>query len=59
MNKEFFNKLKNADKKPDLVFIITDQERATQNFPDNWESENLKTLTTDQHKKLFWQVLKK
>lgn len=45
MNKDFFNNLKNANKKPDLVFIITDQERATQNFPDNWERENLKTLT--------------
>lgn len=37
-------KLKKLNK-PDLLFIITDQERATQNFPDNWESENLKTLT--------------
>lgn len=45
MNKEFFNKLKNTNKMPDLVFIITDQERATQNFPDNWERDNLKTLT--------------
>ena len=36
------NKIKN---KPDLLFIITDQERATQNFPANWERENLKTLT--------------
>jgi len=31
--------------KPDFIFIITDQERATQHFPDNWESDNLKTLT--------------
>ena len=46
MNKKaFFDNLKNQDKKPDLIFIITDQERATQNFPDNWERENLKTLS--------------
>jgi len=45
MNKEFLNKLKKSEIKPDLIFIITDQERATQNFPDDWESENLKTLT--------------
>ncbi|MEP0266217.1 sulfatase-like hydrolase/transferase [Dokdonia sp.] len=30
---------------PDLILIITDQERATQNFPPDWESENLKTMT--------------
>jgi arylsulfatase A-like enzyme len=30
---------------PDLILIITDQERATQNFPPHWESENLKTMT--------------
>ncbi len=30
---------------PDLVIIITDQERATQHFPKNWESENLTTMT--------------
>ncbi|WP_299767197.1 sulfatase-like hydrolase/transferase [uncultured Dokdonia sp.] len=30
---------------PDLVIIITDQERATQHFPPNWESEHLKTMT--------------
>ena len=40
--KETISKLK---QKPDIVFIITDQERATQNFPDNWEKENLPTLT--------------
>jgi len=33
------------DKQPDFIFIITDQERATQHFPDNWEADNLKTLT--------------
>ena len=31
--------------KPDFIFIITDQERATQHFPPNWEKNNLKTLT--------------
>ena len=30
---------------PDIIFIITDQERATQHFPVNWERENLPTLT--------------
>jgi hypothetical protein len=30
---------------PDLFFIITDQERATQYFPENWEENNLRTLT--------------
>jgi arylsulfatase A-like enzyme len=32
-------------KQPDLIIIITDQERATQHFPKNWESDNLKTMT--------------
>jgi len=31
--------------KPDIVIIITDQERATQYFPEGWERENLPTLT--------------
>ena len=43
--KEFLEKLTSQNNKPDLIFIITDQERATQNFPDNWERDNLKTLT--------------
>jgi len=30
---------------PDLILIITDQERATQHFPENWEKENLKAMT--------------
>src|SRR5690606_21487423 len=30
---------------PDIIMIITDQERATQHFPDNWEKDHLKTLT--------------
>ena len=40
--KETISSLKH---KPDVLFIITDQERATQHFPDNWEQENLPTLT--------------
>ena len=40
------NKLKELpNDQPDFIFIITDQERATQHFPFNWESEKLKTLT--------------
>ncbi|WP_046757099.1 sulfatase-like hydrolase/transferase [Kordia jejudonensis] len=31
--------------KPDMILIITDQERATRNFPAGWEAENLKTMT--------------
>jgi len=31
--------------KPDIIMIITDQERATQHFPENWEQDHLKTLT--------------
>src|SRR4051794_31502711 len=30
---------------PNLVLIITDQERATQHFPPGWEEENLLNLT--------------
>ena len=30
---------------PDLIFIITDQERATMHFPAGWEASNLPTLT--------------
>lgn len=29
---------------PDIILIITDQERATQHFPGNWEKDHLKTL---------------
>ncbi|WP_341903964.1 sulfatase-like hydrolase/transferase [Fluviicola taffensis] len=31
--------------KPDIILIITDQERATQHFPIGWEQEHLKSLT--------------
>lgn len=30
---------------PNLLLIITDQERATRHFPPNWEKENLPTMT--------------
>lgn len=30
---------------PDIIIIITDQERATQHFPQNWEKDNLHSLT--------------
>lgn len=38
-------KIQELPSQPDIIFIITDQERATQHFPDNWEKENLPTLT--------------
>lgn len=41
----FSERLANFSSQPDIVMIITDQERATQHFPKNWEKENLKTLT--------------
>ena len=31
--------------KPDIIIIITDQQRATQHFPVGWEQENLHSLT--------------
>lgn len=31
--------------RPNLVLIMTDQERATQHFPPGWERENLRNLT--------------
>lgn len=41
----FSERLTNFSGKPDIIMIITDQERATQHFPENWEQDNLKTLT--------------
>ena len=32
-------------KHPNLLVIITDQERRVQHFPDNWEKENLPNMT--------------
>ncbi|KAB8155954.1 sulfatase-like hydrolase/transferase [Kordia sp. TARA_039_SRF] len=37
--------ISNLPEQPDIILIITDQERATQNFPENWETDNLKTMT--------------
>lgn len=37
--------MKKINSSPDVIFIITDQERATQHFPKGWEQENLPTLT--------------
>jgi len=42
---DFSERLACFSGKPDIVMIITDQERATQHFPENWERDNLKTLT--------------
>jgi choline-sulfatase len=42
---KFEDRLSELPNQPDLIFIITDQERATQHFPDNWEADNLKTMT--------------
>lgn len=41
----FLKRRAQLPEQPDLVIIITDQERATQHFPKNWESDNLKTMT--------------
>lgn len=41
----FSDRLANLSEQPDIIMIITDQERATQHFPENWEKENLKSLT--------------
>ncbi|HEX3045832.1 MAG TPA: sulfatase-like hydrolase/transferase, partial [Bacillota bacterium] len=30
---------------PNLLFIMTDQERYTQHFPEDWEKNNLPNLT--------------
>lgn len=41
----FKQKLKELGQQPDLILIITDEQRATQHFPPEWEQKNLKTLT--------------
>jgi choline-sulfatase len=38
-------KLEELCERPDLILIITDEQRATQHFPPNWEEEHLPTLT--------------
>ena len=45
MSNKFQKRLKELPSQPDIIFIITDQERATQHFPDNWEKDNLSTMT--------------
>lgn len=42
---DFKQKIKQIGEKPDLILIITDEQRATQHFPPGWEEKNLKTLT--------------
>ncbi len=41
----FKQKLSQLGKQPDLILIITDEQRATQHFPPGWEEKNLPTLT--------------
>lgn len=41
----FSDRLAQLSDKPDIIMIITDQQRATQHFPENWEQDNLKTLS--------------
>lgn len=41
---DFTERLKSLDK-PDMILLITDQERATQHFPVGWEQENLHSMT--------------
>ncbi|NOZ60770.1 MAG: sulfatase-like hydrolase/transferase [Calditrichaeota bacterium] len=36
---------KRLSDRPNFIFIITDEERSTQHFPDNWEQNNLPNLT--------------
>ena len=38
-------KLSKIGHKPDMILIITDEQRATQHFPAGWEEKNLPTLT--------------
>ncbi|AUP77587.1 sulfatase-like hydrolase/transferase [Flavivirga eckloniae] len=38
-------KLSQIGEKPDMILIITDEQRATQHFPTGWEEKNLPTLT--------------
>ncbi len=42
---KFAKRRKGLPVQPDIILVITDQERATQNFPPDWESDNLKTMT--------------
>jgi len=42
---DFRKKLSQLGKQPDLILIITDEQRATQHFPPGWEEKHLPTLT--------------
>ncbi len=42
---DFKQKLEKLGKQPDIILIITDQQRATQHFPPGWEEKNLPNLT--------------
>ena len=42
---DFKQKLTQLGKQPDIILIITDEQRATQHFPPGWEEKNLPTLT--------------
>lgn len=41
----FNENLEKVGKHPDIIIIITDQQRATQHFPEGWEAANLPNLT--------------
>ena len=41
----FSQRLEKVGQQPDIVIFITDQQRATQQFPAGWEEENLPNLT--------------
>ncbi|MDR3697000.1 sulfatase-like hydrolase/transferase [Mucilaginibacter sp.] len=41
----FKTNLKTLGQQPDIILIITDQQRATQHFPIGWEEQNLPNLT--------------
>src|ERR1700748_2585987 len=41
----FSQRLEKVGQQPDIVIFITDQQRATQHFPEGWEVENLPNLT--------------
>lgn len=42
---ELKKKLAQLGNQPDIILIITDEQRATQHFPPGWEEKNLPTLT--------------
>jgi len=50
--KIFFRSWRSFPEKPNFLFIITDQERYTQHFPDGWEAANLPNLVRLKNKGL-------